>query len=188
MTKQYDDIVTKAAAELVKAMRKPECAASGMMPTVYAVPTTENEDGRIVVVEHGYPAPLGGVVVRPNDNNASCHEDWYTVPYDHVRSLLYWAMKSQPILPLDRGQKEPHVVSLREAPQRMLPSEEHMVYDVLLNGNPTGAIFLMTWKGVYSGCLPLPDGRFRDVQGKNIAVVRKEVARINREVKAAAQA
>jgi hypothetical protein len=118
VTKQYDDIVTKAAVEMVKAMREIGCVSSGLMPTVYAVPTTEERDGEVVVVPHGYPAPLGGVVVRPNDNGASAHTTWFTTPYDSVWSILWHALRIQPILPLPGGRKEIGIINREAAARR----------------------------------------------------------------------
>ena len=185
MTSAFDQIVTEAAAEMLKAIQKPECLASGAMPTVYAVPTTEDEDGRVVVVGYGFPAPRGGVLVRPNDNHASTHRGWNTVPYTYLSGILREALRIQPILPRPTP-KGPHVVSLGEAPHRRAICEQHMVYEVLVNGIPNGDLIRFNMRG-YVGYLPLPNGRKMDIGEKGISAFRKEIGIINREAKAAAK-
>jgi hypothetical protein len=102
MSKTYDAIVSKAAEELISAMRQPAAVSTGSMPILYVVPTTVDEDGRIVVVPYGGKAPARGAVIMPNANHASTHTSWYSVPYDHVWSILWRALHNQPILPLER--------------------------------------------------------------------------------------
>jgi hypothetical protein len=102
MNKTYETIVAKAAEELEAVMRATGACGSGSMPTVYAVPTTQETDGYVLVVPYGGEAPERGVVIMPNANHASLHTSWYTTPYDHVRSILWQALRNQPILPLDR--------------------------------------------------------------------------------------
>lgn len=99
MSKIYDAIVTKAAEELVSAIRAPEAIGSGSMPTVYAVPTTEDADGQVIIVPCGGEAPDRGVAIMPNANHASLHTSWYSTPYDYVYSILWQALHNQPILP-----------------------------------------------------------------------------------------
>lgn len=102
MSKTYNSIVTKAAEELIDAMYLASRQGSYDMPTVYAIPTTKETDGKVVVVPPNGPAPENGVLIMPNANHASLHTSWYTTPYDHVRSILWQALRNQPILPLGR--------------------------------------------------------------------------------------
>lgn len=102
MSKIYDTIVTKAAEELKSAMYEGARRGSYGMPTVYAIPTTEEADGQVVVVPYGGEAPARGIEIKPNSNHASQHTSWLTTPYDYVRSILWQALHNQPILPLER--------------------------------------------------------------------------------------
>lgn len=102
MSKIYDAIVTKAAEELVTAMRKPACASSGIMPRVLVIPTTEEADGKVEIWPPYCGTPDNSILIMPNANHASTHTSWYTVPYDHVRSILWQALHNQPILPRER--------------------------------------------------------------------------------------
>lgn len=173
----YTAIVDTAAAELERLVRT--ACFSGHMPTVYAVPTTEDEDGRVVVVMPGQPAPERGVAIMPNNNHASVHTSWYSVEYSAMRHILWQALRNQPILPREKPPSGPHVVSLRE--QR--PGVAKTDYDVLLNGKKVGELYY-NLRG-YRGTLPLHDGGGLDIGERSISVFRKEVVQLNREAKAA---
>ncbi len=176
MNKIYDPIVTKAAEELVAAMRTPDALASGSMPTLYAVPTTEDDDGKVVVVPYGGKAPEHGVTIMPNANYASTHTSWYTVPYHHVYSILWQALRNQPILPRDHLPTGPHVVTIRE-------KAKSSSYDVLLNGNKVAELY-KNYRG-WLGRLPTHDGGIVDIGEKSLKAWQAEIVKINRAAKAA---
>lgn len=178
MSKTYDPIVTKAAEELVAAMRATDAFGNGSMPTLYAVPTTEDEDGKIVVVPYGGEPPERGVAIMPNANHASTHTSWYTVPYHHVYSILWQALHNQPILPLDHPPTGPHVVTLRE--QGL--SGGHREFGILLNGNKVGNLY---YDKNYHGVLPKHNGGNVDVTRWRFRDIQNEIVKINRAAKAA---
>jgi hypothetical protein len=97
----YDDMIERAAFQLEAAMR---ATASPSSVTVWAIPTTRERDGRLVVgsnvpeVERG----VWPVVVWPSDNGASGHHSWATVQASALRSILHRAAGRQPILPIER--------------------------------------------------------------------------------------
>lgn len=103
MSKEYDAMVTDAAQAMEKAMHK---CWDFTMPTVCVIPTTDKEDGRIVIVTPREEVPEGAIIVRPSDNAASAHRSWVSVPFDHIRHVLWHALRSQPILPIPRNANE----------------------------------------------------------------------------------
>ncbi len=62
--------------------------------------------------------------------------------------------------------------------------DPHMNWQVLLNGKPWGDPFYYNMTG-YRGALPTPDGLGFDPGEVTLTQLRREVARINREAKAA---
>lgn len=176
MSKTYDAIVSEAARQLVIEMRQAGGYGPGAMPTVYAVPTTETEDGRVVVVKAWGEAPARGVAIMPNANYASTHTSWYTVPYDYVRSILWQALHNQPILPRERPPTGPHVVTIRE-------KAKSSSYDVLLNGNKVGELY-KNYRG-WLGRLPTHDGGTVNIGEKSLKAWQTEIVKINRAAKAA---
>jgi hypothetical protein len=175
MSKIYDSIVTKAAEELVAAMRATGAIGSGSMPTVYAVPTTVEADGQVLVVPYGGEAPEHGVVIMPNSNYASLHKSWYTTPYDHVYSILWQALHNQPILPREKPPTGPYVLGIRERGDGS--------HDVLLNGNKVGLLY-KNYRG-YLGCLVGHDGTKINIGEKSLKAWQTEMVKINRAAKAA---
>lgn len=176
MSKIYDTIVTKAAEELKAAMYEGARRGSYGMPTVYAIPTTEETDGQVVVVPYGGEAPARGVEIKPNSNHASQHTSWLTTPYDHVRSILWQALHNQPILPKERPPTGPHVVTIRE-------KAKSSSYDVLLNGNKAGELY-KNYRG-WVGRLPSHDGGTVNIGEKSLKAWQAEIVKINRAAKEA---
>jgi hypothetical protein len=178
MDKAYIKIVIEAADQLVKEMLATGAVGSGAMPTVYAVPTTDEEDGRVVVVPYGGEAPARGVVIMPNANHASLHKSWYTTPYGDVSSILLQALRNQPILPREKPPTGPHVVTLRE--QGL--SGGRREFGILLNGNKVGNLY---HDKHYHGVLPKHDGGNVDVTRWRFRDIQTEIVRINRAAKEA---
>jgi hypothetical protein len=78
---------------------------------------------------------------------------------------------------------QPHIVTLKEAPQKRSMCETHMRYDVLANGKLTDTLYF-NMRG-YQGYLPLPDGQKLDIGEMGISAYKKEISCINKEAKAA---
>ena len=95
---EYNAIVRETANRLETAIRKSGDAWNSV--TVYAIPTTETENGRIVIAENYDTLPSPVCVVRPNDNQASTHQSWVSVPYSAMYGILWQALRIQPILPI----------------------------------------------------------------------------------------
>ncbi len=176
----YTAIVDTAAAELERLVRT--ATFSGHMPTVYAVPTTDDEDGSVVVVMPGQPAPERGVAVMPNANYASVHTSWYSVEYTAMRHILWQALRNQPILPREKPPSGPHVVRVA---QHKVGGHSKGTVEVYLNGEKFGALLYDMRSKSYEGDLPQHDGEKRRVCCRSVKAVEAEVVAINREAKAA---
>jgi hypothetical protein len=99
MSRHYEMIVSDTAIKLEAALRR---SISWNSVTVYLVPTNSTRNGYIIVSEGkaGEVIPDFSIVIRPNDNGASAHTSWVTVPYDYIRHVLWYALRCQPILPI----------------------------------------------------------------------------------------
>ena len=181
MSKIYDAIVTKAADELKAAMYEGARRGSYGMPTVYAIPTTEDADGTVVVVPYGGEAPARGVEIKPNANHASQHTSWLTTPYDHVRSILWQALHNQPILPRERPPTGPHVVRVVQSGV----GHGRKDFSVFLNGDFVSTLHWDLRSKAYEGDLPQHDGKPRRVSKKSIKALEAEVVQINLSAKEA---
>lgn len=93
----YDRIIAVAAAELGNALRASPWSSS---VAVWAIPTTNERKGRLVVGSETPAVPPGvwPVVVWPSDNGASLHRSWSSVPFSAMQSILWHACRRQPIL------------------------------------------------------------------------------------------
>ena len=78
---------------------------------------------------------------------------------------------------------KPHVVTLKESPQKRSMCETHMRYDVMANGILADTLYF-NMRG-YQGYLPLPGGSKLDIGEKAISAYKKEIGIINKEAKAA---
>ena len=94
MSKTYDEMVDKAAAKLESVLRNDQ---SNQPVYVIAWPTTNKENGRIEISPGGNSSPMPSSVVRPLN---SVRGSWNHVPYSAIRSQLWQALRSEPILPI----------------------------------------------------------------------------------------
>ena len=90
----YKAIIQDATERLTAALKY---APIGVQTYVCTIPTTPKRNGAIVI---SHNVPQGGAVIRPNDNNASSHTRWETVPYNAIFLTLYDACRREPILPI----------------------------------------------------------------------------------------
>lgn len=91
----YQTIVADAAKRLEAKLR----ATVGNV-YVAAIPTTETENGRVLILGETENAPLGATIVRPSDNHASTYARWGLVPYSDLAHVLWHALRREPILPI----------------------------------------------------------------------------------------
>ena len=93
----YSTMIARCAEHLEQAMRE---APFGVHPYVLAIPTTETENGKLVVRYDNQDFPPNARVVRPCDNGASTHQKWITVPFSGLFTILHHACRREPILPI----------------------------------------------------------------------------------------
>jgi hypothetical protein len=87
---EYRTKIADAAARLEAAIR----TSAGVPTRVFALYTTEQETGALIVARNPPPATPGGFTeVLPHAANR-----WEAVPYSHMYTRLYNACRSLPIL------------------------------------------------------------------------------------------
>jgi hypothetical protein len=89
-------MAARAAADLIAIMARQDYS-----PTLYAVPTNETTNGRLVAVgqnEPGLPAPA--IVIRPCDCGASTFTRWSACSIHDLAHIIAQASRAAPILPI----------------------------------------------------------------------------------------
>lgn len=93
----YKTMIAQCALHLEQAMRE---APFGVNPYVLAIPTTETQNGKLIVKYDNQDFPPEARIVRPCDNGASAHHKWLTVPFSGLFTILFHACRREPILPI----------------------------------------------------------------------------------------
>lgn len=91
---EYDRIIDETAAALAMTLR-----ALGDDRRVYVVayPTTETENGRVMIDASDEPITHGGRIVAPGTGPAA---SWNHIAYSAQRGLLWHALRREPIMPI----------------------------------------------------------------------------------------
>lgn len=93
----YKKMIARCAEHLEQALRE---APVGVYPYVLAIPTTETDNGKLIVKYDNQDFPPNARVIRPCNNGASTYDRWIVVPFSGLFSVLYAACRREPILPI----------------------------------------------------------------------------------------
>lgn len=90
----FTAIIDKAARELREAFQREPWGSFYL----WALPTTPDRDGSVIVAGETCPEP-GARCVRPCDGGGTTFTRWAAVPYGGYHSVIRSALRREPILP-----------------------------------------------------------------------------------------